>query len=115
MPKTAIQTTVIVPTRVDAAEFWSAIMGSAWESWSWWRKVQYLDGADWDKPGQVKITMENPSGDLPMTETLELQDLVAAYTKALKAGDLRDDWDNLDAGSGDVVMQYALYGEIVYC
>ena len=54
---------VTIPVVVDAEQFWSAVFGSAWETWDWWVSLNYLEGSDWDKVGQVEIAGLDPDGN----------------------------------------------------
>lgn len=103
-------------------ELWSNVFGSEGESWSWWLAMRYSKGADWDKIGEVTLTVENPDepeglGVNPITKTLTISDVAAAYAKAIAGGykiiPINPE-DGLDAMSADVVLQYAVLGDVVY-
>lgn len=126
---------VKVAKSVDAVDLWSAVFGSGWETVaSWLRKVKLEgDEADWDVPGAVTITAENPHAliddidDDPTIEaTLVLEDIAKAVSEVLAEGyrdactgqpitldpeDLGGDWD---ACVGNVILQQAVYGEVIY-
>jgi hypothetical protein len=114
-------TKIVLPVEVDAEDFWSHVLGSAWESWSWWQRVEYSAGADWDKVGEVTVTIDDPEADWDeetdsqpvLTKTLTLEDLAASYAKCLAEG-YKFNLDDLDACDGDVVMQMAVLGEVTY-
>jgi hypothetical protein len=100
---------------ISAKEFWSNVLGSAWETWDWWRSYDYSSGADWDKPGTITVAIDNPedeAGD-PIVKTLNVHDLAKAYGE-LSAGMPHLDWQDLDACYGDAVMQQAVFSEVVY-
>jgi hypothetical protein len=106
---------IIVPVAIEAEDFWSHILGSAWETWDWWTGVDYLDGSDWDKVGEVKITGWDgeTEGETLITKTLNIGDLAEAYGKCLAEG-YRFNLDDFDACDGDAVIQMAMFGEVVY-
>jgi len=107
---------IVVPVQVSAVDFWSNIMGSAWESMDWWSAVSFAEGSEWDKPGQVIITgiEDLESGEeKPITKTLNIQDLVEAYSNCLAQG-YRFNIEDFDAYEGDAVIQMAIFGEVVY-
>lgn len=110
-----MSSSIMVPVQVDAEEFWSNVLGSAWEAWDWWVAVDYSEGSDWDKAGEVTITAWDgkTEGEARITKTLTLQDLVEGYTKCLANGS-RMNLDDLDACDGDAIIQTAMFGEVVY-
>jgi hypothetical protein len=112
-------TTVKIEQDVEAADFWSAVMGSAGTSWGWWLGEEYLSGS-WDVPGVVRLTITDPDDeDKAISKDVTLDDLVEAYKKAVVTS--RDpftganlEWDNLDASGSDCILQTAVLGEVVY-
>jgi hypothetical protein len=112
---------VTIPVVVDAEQFWSAVFGSAWETWDWWVSLNYLEGSDWDKVGQVEIAGLDPDGDQEtdiIKKVLGLDDIVKAFSKAVTDNKSFGGFDphelDLDACDGDVVIQYAMFGDVVY-
>lgn len=103
-------------------ELWENVLGSSGEEWDWWLAERYSNGADWDTIGEVTFTIENPdepegSGINPITKTLTISDIAEAYAKAIMAGYKvvpMNPEDGLDACSADVVLQFAVLGEVVY-
>ena len=103
----------------DAEELWSAVFGSAWETWDWWWSIKYID-CNWDVVGKVKIVACDPDDeDAPkVTKTIGLDDIVKAI-ESLTARDYftvaRDLKElDFDACSGDCVIQEAIFGEVIY-
>lgn len=105
-------------------DLWSAVMGSGWEMWSWWKSINYLEG-DWDEPGVLRVEVEDPededktiSKDINAQKIIEAMSLVAGmpdrFCDACTGRPI--DWDDLDfdACVGDLFMQYAVFGETVY-
>ncbi len=118
--------TVTIQTEAPVGDFVRYLLGSAFETWSWWHEVTYDEGYDWetfpedlDQPF-VTLGIEDPNGEedeegfMPtITKKVSVNDLVKAY------GDLprnyRREWDEHDACSGDCVLQFAVLGEVTYC
>jgi hypothetical protein len=109
--------TLTIPKKIDEAEFWSSIMGSLEFINEWWLAVRYRDDADWDKPGVVELTIEDEDGR-PLTKSLTVADLVIAYDKAVSTphyhcgGEI--DIDNMDECASDIVLQIAMFDDVVY-
>jgi hypothetical protein len=104
---------VKITSWVDETEFWSAIMGSGWESWEWWKDISYRGSADWDKPGVVTLTAYDPdTGEDEYTADLTIAELVKAYEEVNTT--TRIHWEDLDSVSGDAILQVAVLGDIVY-
>lgn len=102
----------------DAADLWSMIFGASGESWEWWLNVDFLDGADWDKPGRVFLAAANPDDpeDAYAEGTFTIEDVVRALEelsdhRAVMECLANEDFDAIYA---DVVMQQMLYGEVVF-
>ena len=106
---------------IDAAELWSGVMGSGWETFPWWQSVRYLEG-DWDVPGRVQVSISNPDdpdADIDIIQ-VDLDALILAvkivaaqgYVDACTGADI--DWEDIDACVGDLVMQIAVLGEETY-
>jgi hypothetical protein len=112
---------VFIPIKIDADEFWSAVFGSAWESWDWWLDYEFLENTDWDKAGSVRIVGLDPEGNQQtdkIEKVLTIEDLVKSYTHlvntnpnipTLSFGEL-----DLDASDGDVIIQHAIFGDVIY-
>lgn len=124
--------TVIVPVEVDRDELWSAVMGSAFDTYSWWQEVQFRDGATWESPGltgYVSVRVEDPNetegSGAWLTFRIGMPELVKAISIAIEKG-YRDplvkrgtignavQTMDFDATTGDIVMQCACFGEAVY-
>lgn len=109
--------TVTIKREIDDAEFWSSIMGSTEFYNEWWLKVRYRGEADWDKPGSVTITALGEDNE-PVTKTLTTEDLVCAYEFVLAKGyhhcGSKIDIDNMDECASDMVLQVAMFGDVIY-
>lgn len=108
--------TITVPVQLNAEYFWSNVLGSGWETWDWWVSVDYAEGSDWDKVGEVIITAWDgeTEGEATITKTLTLNDLVDAYKKCVEENGYSLNPDDLDAEQGDAIIQTAIYGETIY-
>ena len=93
-------------------------MGSSATQFSWWRhRITWHDSSH-DTPGDITLTIDNPYGTVEETisRRVTVSDVVAAWEEArtdcpgLQGMDIED----MDAGSADVVLQYAVLGECVY-
>ncbi len=106
--------TIVIPVQVEAEEFWSCVLGSAWETWDWWQSIKYSEGSDWDKVGEITVSIDDPENeDEVITKTLGVQNLANAYATLLsEVSDIN--WQDLDAVSGDNILQIAVLGEVIY-
>jgi hypothetical protein len=117
--------TVTIQTEAPLGDFMSHLLGSAFETWSWWHEVTYAEGYDWetfpddlDQP-YLTLGIEDPNGEedeegfMPsITKTFSVNDLVKAYGEMPHK--YRRQWDDHDASSADCVLQYAVLGEVTY-
>lgn len=117
------QVTINIPIAVDANDLWAAVLGSGWDTFSWWTASEYLTG-DWDHAGIVRITAEDPDStdDTFITREIDLDALVRA-TQNVAGGGYVDgctghaiNWSDLDfdACVGDLILQVAVFGEPIY-
>ena len=113
---------VIIPVTVDRDELMNSVMGSVWERWDWWVMLKFADGCDWKTyPSNphlpyVKVGItdpDDPDEQAFIAKTLSVQDIVIAVGEVLTSHPwIR--WDDMDACYGDVVMQTAMLGKVVY-
>ena len=92
------------------------VLGAGAEVWSWW---QDIDGSEIDG---FTIIGDNPEDeDNPIEVTLSVQFIRNVINRVL--GNQLPAWgiieeaidnDDWDANTADIVLQYAVYGEIVY-
>lgn len=113
-----------IPVSIDFPDehLWSAICGSAWETWRWWYGWDYYGGS-WEHPCELWIMVENPFDDYAddepdyLTAVVTIADLKRAISElsdhppVMEA--LVNDLD-FDAVYGDAVMQQAIFGEIIF-
>jgi hypothetical protein len=100
---------------VDDVELWSSVFGSSPFSFGdHFTECDYLNGADWDKPGRVKISGIDEN-EQEVTKTIGIRDLAKALPIANKQVymDLFN-FDNYDSICADAVLQVALFGKVIY-
>jgi hypothetical protein len=117
---------VHIDIEVDPDELWFCTFGSSFETWDWWANVEYLDGADWDKPGKVRLSIWTDPDDHRVgktNKTIDIDDLLFAVERAVvecvdactgrkivvTPGDV-----DFDACVGDCILQIAVLGEVVF-
>lgn len=110
---------------VNPEDLWSEVLGGGWEEWIWWIKINYLDGADWDKIGKVEITYEDPDEEGKHSKKIiGIEDLVRAIEFAVSKGyrdactgipiKYQDVEAGFDACSSDCIVQIAVMGDVYY-
>lgn len=107
--------TINVEIIKDAEDLWSSVFGSAWETCPWWVGVKYLEGG-WNVPGRVRITPEDPdTGERGEPVIVDLPALAEAVGWYIASGyESMCALEDLDAVYGDVIIQKAVFGEVVY-
>ena len=109
--------TVTISRKISQKEFWSNIMGSLEFYNDWWLAVKYEDGADWNVPGTVRLTIEDENGK-PLTKKLTVGALLLAYQRVIDKGythcGSEIDIENMDECASDMVLQTAMLGDVVY-
>lgn len=100
-------------------ELWDAVWGSDGSGITYWAsEVDFIQG-NFRTPCDFRITFLNPENDKLSTRKVSLVSLVKGYKKALE-GNYKHcfghslDLSNSDACFGDVVIQCALFGKVVY-
>lgn len=117
MRKTKI--TIELPTD----EYMKSILGSMWSVWSWWQGYEWAEGCGYDNLPEsddapyIRATILDPDYDEDpdhvITKWLSINDLVEAGNKGFVLCPWVR-WDDMDAGDGDIIMQYAMLGQLVY-
>lgn len=101
---------------------WSMICGSGWETWSWWYALDYV-GGDWDKPCDLWVVVDNPFTDDDASGSedalcakVSIADIAQAISELQNHPQVMECLasDDFDAVYGDVVMQQAVFGEVIY-
>lgn len=109
--------TVTITRKIDDTEFWSNIMGSTEFPNEWWLKVEYHGDASWEVPGTVTITADNGEGET-VAKSLTIDDLVKAYEFVVANKyhhcNVTVDIDNMDECASDLVLQVAMFGDVIY-
>lgn len=117
--------TATVNVEIDPLKLWRATFGGGPFSFSWWQRAHFIEPADWETPGSIEVSIENPNSDNPpvIRKTLTSDDLVRAYKWLLNnpryhcfgylvGANLAD--EDFDACEGDTLLQIAMLGEEVY-
>lgn len=100
-------------------ELWSEVFGSGYEAVvdEWLVAERFIDG-DWETPGTVQLVVEDPEEDGHITKAIDADDLYRAYEIAVERGynhcgsPIND--QDFDACVGDIILQIAVYDEVVY-
>lgn len=110
---------VSINIEVDPLELWISVMGSAWEqAGDHFLEANYLSG-DWDEIGVLELTGENPNGEGIITKKIGINEILEAYAEAINRGHHHCncsmvDLENYDSCAGDIILQLALYGELIF-
>lgn len=96
---------------------WEAVNGGL-PNWSWWHNFEYLEeGTDWETPGTLRVTGEDPNDEeKSITRSFTAADLLQAYwdmPNKTHCGGCSIIGDSDDCSS-DLILQWAMYGEIVF-
>jgi hypothetical protein len=109
-----------VEVEVTDNELWEGTFGTSGEQWKWWTEVTFLGEADWDKIGQVRLSIDCEG--TKATKVVGIEDVRAAFQKVLSEGRDVDpctgrfgtsptDWD---ACESDLVLQTMVLGSVVF-
>jgi len=94
---------------------WEVVCG-ALPNYSWWEWFRFSEGADWETPGTLTVTSENPNGGRSITKHFEALDLLHTYL-AMEQKTHCGGCDMIadpDICSSDLILQHAMFGEVVY-
>lgn len=103
------------------------VLGACFSHWSWWQKVEYKDGYDWNiyptdleekfltvgiaDPEHFDDILDDDEEVKTVEKTLSMADILRAWSVlSMKGWTLSD----RDACSSDGVMQTATLGEVTY-
>ena len=120
-----------VTTTVDIMDLWEAIWGSDGSGVTYWcQKVRDADKNSIDlwvnddkdslvgNPQDFMLQSYDEGEDELTWHTITLQHLAESYAKALSNGETHCgvslSFDDADACFGDIVLQYACFGEMIY-
>lgn len=106
---------MLITTEVDEVEFWENVVGSGFETWSWWTGWVFEDGSSWLDPGAILIDAIDPdTGEVLATDArVSIEDMGKAYGTLVSKG-YRLAWDDLDASGADCIVQQVVFGEVVF-
>ena len=115
-------TTVDVWDDKRITNLWRSVFGSSGETYPWWRDLWFKDGSDWDKPGPIELTVEDPERTPTsfITKKLGPEDVVRAFLDMRNQSitcfgrPVCEDPEVWDADMADQVLQWLMFGEIVY-
>lgn len=113
---------VQIVQEIDSRDFWEGIVGSAWETWSWWAHVD-CDYGDYSRG--LTVSVFDPAVDewewdrhdesTYITRHLTVDDLAASYSWYQRTyGHRAYHYEDMDACYGDVIIQHAIFGEVIY-
>lgn len=105
----------------DVEDFWENLWGQGLYE-EWFCGFAFRDGASWDTPtmGCVEITHWSADDeDKIVTTVLKFDDFTQAWAASIDAGCHHcgcsmADIEEADSCWADVVLQFAIYGELVY-
>lgn len=112
---------VMIGTFVDDQQLWMETFGSGFEGQSHWiQQIGFAKG-DWKTVGEAVIVAEDAEVDDVVIVHITIEDLAKALSKIVGEGRKHcgtypidatlDDWD---ACVGDMVLQYVVYGRLVW-
>jgi hypothetical protein len=111
---------ILCDNDVDVVDTWAAVCGSAWETNPHWFWLDYEDG-EWDEPCTLWVAIANPDDDHwfedgVLTATFTVDDMVRALEELRDHPQIMRDLrsGDFDAIYGDVVIQQAVLGEVIY-
>jgi hypothetical protein len=112
--------TVMLKYEIKDEDLWSSVCGSAWETCPWWWAADY-EGGDWDEPCTLWVAIANPDDDHwfedgLLTATITIDDIVRALEELRDHPAVMDCLrnDDFDSIYGDVVIQQAIFGDVIY-
>jgi len=117
---------ITVKTKINGNKLWSAVFGSAFETMPWWKALKFVD-CDWDQMptnlvGHVRVGIDDPEfeeGEKIQFEDIRIEHLVKGLEICIEKGyhhcgiPISVDLD-YDSCAGDVILQCAIFGELVY-
>ena len=101
----------------NSEEVWEAVTGSGFAHTKHW--INFVELETWRRPCAITITHETEEGGEAVT-TIEPARLFEAFGELLKANWTHcghyslADLDNADACHGDLVLQWAIFGKIIF-
>jgi hypothetical protein len=106
---------ITLTTKVNTEEFWLNVVGSGFETWSWWTGWVFDRGYSWEVPGAILVDAIDPdTGEvLAIDHRVTLYDMAQAYSHLVSNG-YRLVWDDLDASGADCIIQQCVFGEVVF-
>jgi hypothetical protein len=119
--KTTVKLKITVT--VDAEQFISEVLGTDYIQYDWWYSEKYLGNYDWNRiPTDhdekfISVIVYDPntyeSDRKLILKKLSVNDIANAYGSLIALG-FNLDYSDMDSVSGDNVIQYACFGDLVY-
>jgi len=129
--------TIKIPREVEPKEVAYMVFGTGALGYPWWGRVDWLHIEDGEifpieERDQLDIAEEedvldirhdardDAEGDMTGKMLVSFPDIVKAFSRALRDGHIyerdaiTEDLGLLDAEQADIVLQYAVFGEIIY-
>jgi hypothetical protein len=107
------------PAAQHPQEFWEETMGGGWEFDNCWERIEYHDGAAWNKIGRFTITGQSPDSVASfISVNLGIEDLLNANEVAIAKGYGHCgggwDWQEQDVCTSSGILQIAVYGDVIF-
>ena len=113
--------TFTIETEVSYQELWDAIWGSDGSGMTYWcSHIRKADGGDIDLWGAEPVDFKVYDTEEEKWHTCTLEQLAEGYRKAVATKQSHcghysvADLEESDACTGDLIVQLAIFGEIVY-
>ena len=111
------ETESAINEQVDVEQVWSDTLGSGWEYSEWFLGIRY-DGGDWDKSCNAKLRhLSKTDEEVIVTTEFTPEMLVEAYNRLVREKYTHCggcSMDDPDACTSDAVLQYMVYGDLIY-
>lgn len=111
---------IAIPIMFRKDELWMEIFGSFNGVGEWWKSIKFID-CDWETPGTVRIeayTDVDDNEEETVVKTLTIEDVAKAYGEAVSKPyyhcGTTVDIHSMDECASDIVLQQAVFGEVIY-
>ena len=111
-----------IEVEVSEQHLWGAVFGSDLEgAGPWWRKLKYHGDADSDTIGLVEVWVDNPDDEEQVLKVkVGIDDLVKGLQIVYREGTTHcggifvGDIEDPDSCTPDIILQFAVFGEVIY-
>lgn len=111
---------IVIPIVMDKNYLWSNVFGSWNGAFPWWVSIEYFGDTDWDTYGAVKITylVDVDNSEETASKILRVEDIADAYASVVAnqyhhCGETVN-IDRMDECASDLVLQQAVFGDVIY-